>query len=130
MGSRWFRSVTLESPVVKIAGYSMLVLMAPALLTLWRVPDVRGSIPPGGLLVHLIAAGLVAAFNTIGGNVVALAIFFVALFLTTKFSFIETHEWLRVPLSKLNFIRPLKEQYYARRENRKQERIRKRLEQI
>ena len=61
---------------------------------------------------------------------VALAIFFVALFLTTKFSFIETHQWLRGPLSKLNFIGPLKERYYTWREEREQERMRKRLEQI
>ena len=94
------------------------------------MPDVRGAIPPGGLLGHLVSAGLRAAFNTVGANVVALAIFFAALFLTTKFSFIETHEWLRGPLSKLNFVGPLKERYAAWREEREQERMRKRLEQI
>jgi DNA segregation ATPase FtsK/SpoIIIE, S-DNA-T family len=130
LGSRWFRSEAMESPVIKIVGYSMLVLMAPTLLTLWDVPDVRGAIPPGGLLGHLVSAGLRAAFNTVGANVVALAIFFVALFLTTKFSFIETHQWLRGPLSKLNFIGPLKESYYSWREKREQERMMKRLEQI
>ncbi len=134
MGSRWFRSETMESPVIKIIGYSMLVLMAPTLLTLWHVPDVRGAIPPGGLLGHLISVGLIVAFNTVGANLVALAIFFVALFLTTKFSFIETHEWLRGPLdklfSKLNFVGPLKERYYTWRENREQEQMRQRLEQI
>src|SRR6204780_3277018 len=109
MGSRWFRSELLESPAVKIAGYSLLVLMLPAMLTLWHVPEVRGAIPPGGLLGHLVSTGLRAAFNTVGANLVALAIFFVSLFLTTKFSFIETHESLRGPLSKLNVIGPIKE---------------------
>src|SRR5665213_2625713 len=104
LGSRWFRSEILESPVVKIAGYSMLVLMLPAMLTLWHVPEVRGAIPPGGLLGHLVSAGLLAAFNTVGANIVALAIFFVALFLTTRFSFIETHDTIRGPLSKLNVV--------------------------
>jgi S-DNA-T family DNA segregation ATPase FtsK/SpoIIIE len=61
---------------------------------------------PGGLLGHLVSTGLLDAFNTVGANLVALAIFFVALFLTTKFSFIETHHTLRGPLSKLNFDRP------------------------
>ena len=120
----------MESPAIKIVGYSMLVLMAPTLLTLWQVPDVRGAIPPGGLLGHLVSTGLRAAFNTVGANVVALAIFFVALFLTTKFSFLETHQWLRGPLSKLNFIGPLKERYYALCEKREQDRMIKRLEQI
>ncbi|MGD0909540.1 MAG: DNA translocase FtsK, partial [Candidatus Acidiferrales bacterium] len=130
LGSRWFRSEALESPAIKIVGYSLLVLMVPALLTLWHVPDVRGAIPPGGLLGHLAAEGLRAAFNTVGANVVALAALFVALFLTTKFSFIETHEWMRGPLSKLDFIGPLKERYYTWREEREQKRMDKRLEQI
>ncbi len=130
LGSRWFRSDTMESPAIKLVGYSILILMAPTLLTLWRVPDVRGAIPPGGLLGHLVSTALIAAFNTIGANVVALAIFFVALFLTTKFSFIETHQWLRGPLSKLNFIAPLKARYAAWREEREQQRMLKKLEQI
>jgi S-DNA-T family DNA segregation ATPase FtsK/SpoIIIE len=130
LGFRWFRTEAVESPAIKVVGYSMLVLMVPTLLTLWRTPEVRGAIPPGGLLGHLVSAGLRAAFNTVGANVVALATFFVALFMTTKFSFIETHEWLRGPLSKLNMIGPLKERYLAWREEREQVRMRKRLEQI
>src|SRR6202040_599642 len=130
VGTRWFRSELLESPVVKIVGYTLLVLMLPAMLTLWHVPEVRGSIPPGGLFGHLVSTELLAGFNTVGANVVAVAIFFVALFLTTKFSFIETHESLRGPLSKLNVITPLRERYAAWHEEREQERMRKRLEQI
>jgi DNA segregation ATPase FtsK/SpoIIIE, S-DNA-T family len=130
LGYRWFRSEPMDSPAIKLAGYSMLVLMAPTLLTLWHVPEVRGAIPPGGLLGHLVAVGLRAAFNTVGANLVALAIFFAALFLTTRFSFIETHEWLRGPLSKLNVIGSLRERYWAWREDREQERMRKRLDQI
>jgi S-DNA-T family DNA segregation ATPase FtsK/SpoIIIE len=129
-GSRWFRSEPMESPIIKIVGYLILLLMAPSLLTLWHLPEVRGAIPPGGLVGHLVSGGLTAAFNTIGANLVGLAIFFVALFLTTKFSFIETHQWLRGPLSKLNFIDPLKARYAAWHEAREQERMRKRLEQI
>ena len=130
MGSRWFRSEVLESPGVKIVGYSMLVLMLPAMLTLWHIPDVRGAIPPGGLLGHLVSGGLLAGFNMVGANLVAVAIFVVALFLTTKFSFIETHETLRGPLSKLNFIDPLKERYEAWHESREQKRMQKRLAEI
>ena len=126
----WFRSEPMDSPAVKLAGYTMLVLMVPTLLTLWHMPEVRGAIPPGGLLGHVVSLGLRAAFNTVGANLVALAIFFAALFLTTRFSFIETHEWLRGPLSKLNVIGPLKERYWTWREDREQERMRKLLEQI
>jgi DNA segregation ATPase FtsK/SpoIIIE, S-DNA-T family len=130
MGSRWFRSELLESPGIKVVGCSLLVLMVPAMLTLWRIPDVRGAIPPGGLLGHLVSSALLAGFNTIGANVVAVAIFFVSIFLTTKFSFIETHETLRGPLSKLNFIEPLKQRYAAWHEEREQQRMQKRLAEI
>jgi DNA segregation ATPase FtsK/SpoIIIE, S-DNA-T family len=129
-GSRWFRSENVESPIAKIAGYSMLVSMLPALLTLWHVPDVRGAIPPGGLLGHLTSAGLRALFNTVGANVVAVAIFVAALFLTTKFSFIETHETLRGPLSKLNVIGPIKERIALWRDEHEEKRMQKRLAEI
>jgi S-DNA-T family DNA segregation ATPase FtsK/SpoIIIE len=130
MGSRWFRSELLESPAIKIAGSSLLVLMLPGMLTLWRVPEVRSAIPPGGLLGHLVAGGLLTAFNTVGANLVAVAIFVVGIFLTTKFSFIETHETLRGPLAKLNFIVPLKNRYEAWREEREEQRMQKRLAEI
>ncbi len=130
VGSRWFRSELLESPVIKIVGSSLLALMLPALLTLWHIPEVRGAIPAGGLLGHLVSTGLLAGFNTVGANLVALAIFFVALFLTTKFSFIETHETLRGPLGKLNVIGPLKERYYTWREEREERRMQERLAEI
>jgi len=130
VGSRWFRSELLESPAVKIAGSALLALMLPALLALWHIPEVRGAIPPGGLLGHLVSTGLLDAFNTVGANLVALAIFFVALFLTTKFSFIETHHTLRGPLSKLNVIGPLREGYAVWREEREERRMQKRLAEI
>src|SRR5579864_5417968 len=130
VGTRWFRSEVLESPVIKIAGYSLLVLMVPALLMLWHIPEVRGAIPPGGLLGHLVSEGMLAGFNPVGANLVALAIFFVALFLTTKFSFIETHETLRGPLGKLNVIAPLKERFAIWREEREERRMQARLAEI
>ena len=130
IGLRWFRSESLESPAIKIVGFSLLVLMVPTLLTLWHMPEVRGAIPAGGLLGHLVSGALLIAFNTVGANLVGVAAFFAALYLTTSFSFIETHEWLRGPLSKLNVIGPMKARYSAWREAREQERMRKRLEQI
>ncbi len=130
LGIRWFRSEPVESPTVKIVGYSMLVFMVPALLTLWHMPDVRAAIPPGGLLGHLVSDGLRAAFNTVGANLVAVAIFFVGLFITTKFSFTGTHEVLRGPLSKLDVISPIKARVAEWREAREEKRLRARLEQI
>jgi DNA segregation ATPase FtsK/SpoIIIE, S-DNA-T family len=130
LGIRWFRSEPVESPTVKIVGYSILVFMVPALLTLWHMPDVRGAIPPGGLLGHLVSGGLRTAFNTVGANLVAIAVFFVGLFVTTKFSFIGTHEVLRGPLGKLDMITPIRARIAEWREAREERRLRDRLEQI
>ena len=130
VGLRWFRSEAVDSPGVKIVGYGMLMLMLPTLLMLWHMPEVRGAIPPGGLLGHVMAAGMRAAFNTLGANLVAPAVFIVALFMTTRFSFTATHDWLRGPLAWLDFISPLKERYAIWREERHEERMRQRLEQI
>ena len=136
LGARWFRSEPVESPAVKLIGYALLVLMLPALLTLWRellprvVPEVRGAIPPGGLLGHIVSTVLRMGFGTVGANVVALAVFFTALFMTTSFSFIQTHASLRGPLSKLNVFHALQARYEAWREEREEQRMRQRLAEI
>jgi DNA segregation ATPase FtsK/SpoIIIE, S-DNA-T family len=130
VGARWFRSEPIESPILKIVGALLLALMLPAVLTLWRVPEVRGVIPPGGLLGHLVSTELRAALNTVGANVVAVAACFVGLLLSTPFSFIETHESMRGPLRKLNFIGSLRNRFAAWREEREEKRMHKRLAQI
>ena len=71
LGLRWFRSRPLDSAVATLVGYAMLIVSVPSLLALWRLPDVRGAIPPGGLLGTLLADGLHAAFNSVGAHVVA-----------------------------------------------------------
>ena len=103
-GWRWLRSQALDSAVVKIVGYVLLVLSFPALLTLWHVPDVRGAIPPGGMLGTIVAAGLRAGFNSVGAHLVVLAAFVTGLFLATPFSFTGAHELIREPLEKLDPI--------------------------
>ena len=85
-GLRWFRSQPLDSAVATLLGYAMMVLSVPSLLALWGLPDVRGAIPPGGLLGTLFAEGLHTAFNSVGAHVVAMTLFLTALFLTTSFS--------------------------------------------
>jgi len=47
LGWRWFRSRAIDSQVATVAGFGLLLLSLPTLLSLWHVWDVRGSIPPG-----------------------------------------------------------------------------------
>jgi S-DNA-T family DNA segregation ATPase FtsK/SpoIIIE len=130
LGWRWFRSRTVESPNMKLIGWMLFVLCLPALLALWHFPDVRGAAPPGGLIGDLLAAGLLAGFNSIGAQLVVIATLLVALFLTTKFSFLGTHEMLKGPLARFAFLNRVKERWVEWRETREEDRLRKRVEEI
>jgi len=127
---RWFRSQAIPSPTVKVTGGTLLVLSVPGLLALWDFPEVRGTMPPGGLLGALISDGLVAAFNSVGAHILTLAAFFASLFMTTTFSFSSLQEWLSGPISRLGLGERLQARWHAWRESRQQARLRERVEQI
>jgi DNA segregation ATPase FtsK/SpoIIIE, S-DNA-T family len=128
LGVRWFRSRPLDSAIGALIGYVLFVLSLPALLSLWRIPDVREAIPAGGFVGGLIASGLQHAFNSVGAHVVAVASLIAALFLTTPFSFTGTHALLRAPVNKLAPLGRIKARWSAWCEKREQERMRKRVE--
>ena len=54
LGWRWFRSRAIDSPVVTLLGYGLLLLSLPALLSLLPFPEVRGAIPAEA---EIVAAG-------------------------------------------------------------------------
>jgi S-DNA-T family DNA segregation ATPase FtsK/SpoIIIE len=128
LGVRWFRSRPLDSALGGLVGYALLMLSLPALLTLWHIPDVRESIPPGGFLGGLVASELRLGLNSVGSQVVAIASLIAALLLTTPFSFNATHAVLRAPVKKLNPIGRMKARWSAWRQEGEQERMRKRVE--
>jgi S-DNA-T family DNA segregation ATPase FtsK/SpoIIIE len=130
LGWRWIRSRTVESATMKLVGWSLFLLGLPALLALWHFPEVRGAAPPGGLIGDLLAAGLVAAFNSIGAQLVVVSALLAALFLTTRFSFIAAHEMVKGPLGKLQFLNRVKERWANWREEREEARMRKRVEEV
>ncbi|HEX2712761.1 MAG TPA: DNA translocase FtsK [Candidatus Acidoferrales bacterium] len=130
LGGRWFRSQAVPAPVAKLIGYALLLLSLPALLTLWHLPDVRGAAGAGGLLGNVVSAGLVAALNSVGAHLVALAGLLAALLLTTRFSLLGAHQWLRGPISRLGLLNRIQVRRKAWREAREQERLRRRIEEI
>jgi DNA segregation ATPase FtsK/SpoIIIE, S-DNA-T family len=125
---RWFRSRPLNSVLGALTGYALLIVSVPAILSLWRIPEVREAIPPGGFLGGLIASALRQQLNSVGAQVVAVASIIAALFLTTPFSFRATHALLRAPANKLDPIGRMKARWSAWREKREKERLRKRVE--
>jgi S-DNA-T family DNA segregation ATPase FtsK/SpoIIIE len=133
VGLRWFRSQPVPTPVAKVIGYVLLLLSLPSLLALWHLPEVRGAVPPGGLLGTLLSAALIAGLNSVGAHLVAATAFLAALLLTTRFSFLAAQQWLSGPIKtagSAGVVGRLHARWIAWREAREQKRMRKRLEEI
>jgi S-DNA-T family DNA segregation ATPase FtsK/SpoIIIE len=126
LGWRWFRSREIPFPVAKLCGFALLVLAVASLLALMGIPEVRGAMPPGGMAGALLADALLAAFNPVGAHLVAGAAFLVALFLTTKFSFAASTEFLK---GHLAIPESLKAQWKSWREAREKKAMLKKVEQ-
>jgi len=135
LGWRWFRSRSIDSQIATLAGYVLLLLSLPSLLSLWHFPQLRGAIPAGGMLGSLLSNGLLTGFNFWGATVVAVALFFTSLFMTTRFSFAGTHAWAKGPrgplgaVEKLGILQKAAARWRSWREEREQERMRRRVEE-
>ena len=135
LGWRWFRSRAIDSQVATVAGFGLLLLSLPTLLSLWHVWDVRGAVPPGGILGALISSGLRTGFNLWGANLVAVELLVTALFMTTRFSFSGAHAWASGPngpigrVERLGILQRAQARWHAWREEREQRRMRRRVEE-
>ena len=127
---RWFRSQLVEAPLAKFIGAILLLAFSAVELTLVHMPEVRGALPPGGLLGRALADGLRAVFNPLGANLVSIASLLAALFLTTSFSFRAAVEWAKKPMSADGFIGRWIERAKRWREEREAMRLRKKVEEI
>jgi len=127
---RWFRSHAIEAPIAKLLGSMMLILSATAELGLIHMPQVRGALPAGGLLGTVLAEGLRSGFNAVGANLVSLATFLTALFLTTSFSFHTAAAWMKKPLAEEGIIGGWMARAKEWRETREAEQLRKKVEDI
>ncbi len=130
----WFRSKKMAAPVAKVIGATLFFFALPAEFALLGLPDVRGALPPGGMLGELVAQMLRAGFNSIGAHVVSIACIFAGLFLTTQFTFAGTANWMSGPLGKNGFlgkrIHALIDRVKDWREERDSEKLRRRVEEI
>jgi S-DNA-T family DNA segregation ATPase FtsK/SpoIIIE len=135
LGWRWCRSRAIDSQFATLAGYFLLLVSLPALLALFPFPAVRGAIPAGGIVGSLISNELLAGFNFWGALLVAVALFFTSLFMTTRFSFAGTHAWATGPkgpigaVERLGLLQKVQARWHDWRERREQERMRRRVEE-
>jgi S-DNA-T family DNA segregation ATPase FtsK/SpoIIIE len=135
LGWRWFRSRAIGSQVATLSGFALLLVSLPTILALWHVWDIRGAVPPGGVLGALISNGLRTGFNLWGANLVAVALLVTALFMTTRFSFSGAHAWANGPhgpigaVEKLGILQKAQARWQGWREEREQQRMRRRVEE-
>jgi len=135
LGWRWCRSRAIDSQVATLAGYGLLLLSLPALISLLSfIPAIRGAIPAGGFVGALVSSGLLASLNR-GAYLVAPALLVVAIFMTTRFSFAGAHAWASGPhgpigkVEKLGILQKAQARWHAWREEREQHRMRRRVEE-
>jgi S-DNA-T family DNA segregation ATPase FtsK/SpoIIIE len=135
LGWRWFRSRGINSQLATLFGYVLLLLSLPSLLSLWHFPEVRGTVPPGGMLGSLLSGSLQAGFNFWGASLIAFAFFLTALFMTTSFSFAGTHAWAKGPkgplgaVERLGLLQKAQARWQDWRDRREQDRNRRRVEE-
>jgi len=135
LGYRWCRSRAINSQIATVAGYVLLLLSLPSLLSLAHVPDVRGAVPAGGVLGVLVSHGLRSGFNFGGALLVAIALLVVSLFLTTSFSFSGAHAWAsgaKGPIGrmeKLGILQRAQARWHAWQDEREQRRMRREVEE-
>jgi DNA segregation ATPase FtsK/SpoIIIE, S-DNA-T family len=134
LGWRWFRSRAIDSQWATLAGYALLLLSLPSMFSLLHFPEVRGTVPAGGLLGSLISSSLLSTLNR-GAYLVDFALLVVAVFMTTRFSFSGAHAWAsgsKGPIGaveRLGVLQKVQARWHAWRDAREDERMRRRLQE-
>jgi S-DNA-T family DNA segregation ATPase FtsK/SpoIIIE len=98
---RWFRSTPIETPVLKLFGFCLLIFTISTLAATlpsniflrWRL---RTNF--GGLVGQLLAEQIESMFNPAGRFIVLVATLLVALYITTSFSLHRLMDWVHTHL--------------------------------
>jgi S-DNA-T family DNA segregation ATPase FtsK/SpoIIIE len=97
LGLSWIRSRAVGTPLAKVAGFALLLIVAPAVCGLlpghlhWL-----GAIPVEGVLGRLMVDSLTAWLNYPGTCLLIATLLLFSLLLTTAFSFGNLRQWLAV----------------------------------
>src|SRR5882762_7791972 len=126
VGTRWFRSRKVQSPVAKSLGGLWLIVFVPAFLALlpghlhWmRV------IPIEGLLGQIVGDVQVHYLNLAGAYIVCATVLAVALYLSTAFSFSSLQVWIP---TRFAFVFALRDRWRDWREEHAKSRMQRELD--
>jgi DNA segregation ATPase FtsK/SpoIIIE, S-DNA-T family len=127
LGTRWFRSMKVKSPLAKTLGVIWLVMFVPALLALLpgQMRWMR-VIPIEGLMGRVLGDFLIHYLNVVGAYIVCATILAVALYLSTAFSFSAIQVWAP---TRFAFITALWNRYKDWKQERLKKKQQKELEQ-
>ena len=122
LGTRWFRSRAVQTPVAKTLGGAWLLMFVPALLAIlpghfkWM-----GAIPIEGLLGRVVGDALIHFFNVAGAYIVCTTFLAVALYLTTAFSFAAIEVWAPTRFAWVIALRDRWRDWQSERQRRRQQ---------
>jgi S-DNA-T family DNA segregation ATPase FtsK/SpoIIIE len=127
LGTRWFRSMKVQSPLAKSLGGIWLLMFVPAMMALlpghlrWM-----SVIPIEGLLGRVVGDVLIHYLNVVGAYIVCATVLAVALYLSTAFSFSAIQLWAP---TRFAFVTALWNRYKDWQQERAKKRQQKELEQ-
>ena len=127
LGTRWFRSMKVQSPLAKSLGGIWLVMFVPAMLAL--LPGhLRWAhvIPIEGLMGRVVGDFLIHYLNLVGAYIVCATVLATALYLSTAFSFTAIQLWAP---TRFAFVTALWNRYKDWQQERARKRQQKELEQ-
>ena len=127
LGTRWFRSMKVQSPLAKTLGVIWLIMFVPALLALLpgQMRWMR-VIPIEGLMGRVLGDFLIHYLNLAGAYIVCATILAVALYLSTAFSFSAIQVWAP---TRFAFVTALWNRYKDWKQERLKKKQQKELEQ-
>jgi DNA segregation ATPase FtsK/SpoIIIE, S-DNA-T family len=123
LGSRWFKSRPVDSPIAKCIGASALMLFVPALFALlpWHL-RFRHAAAMEGLIGRVFGDALIHYFNLIGAYIVCAGVITAALYLSTAFSLGAARLWME---TRFAFAFALRDRFTDWMNARKAERLRR-----
>ncbi len=126
LGSRWFRSRKIVSPIAKSLGAIWLLIFVPALLALMPGHMLwMGVIPTEGLAGRIVGDVLIHYLNQAGAYIVCATVLAIALYLTTAFSFASLRLWAP---TRFAFVVALWNRYKDWQDDRAKRKMQKELE--
>ena len=126
-GWKWLRSRAIQNPGIKCGGVVSLTVSLCALLSLF-FPDYLDwgwGLKAGGVIGDLAGEWLKARFNLAGSTVIALTLFIISIYVSTRFSFSTTAAWIN---RRFAFVGKWRQRWMDWRKEREKARERTQLE--